>query len=124
MKTNKLFDRYDEAFLDFSDNYETFMQQRRRALLNQIELDAQSSSQRTRLQTVLNDAAKFFDAADRLYRNVAKTYRRRRDERDLCDIEYIQEETSKIGYLVWKLENIFGAEGLNYPKVPTFAVAN
>lgn len=122
MTQNKLFDRYDDAYLDFSDNFNDLMDLRSRWFNHQINLDNPSKAQRAQLKTALDNAAKFYAVANRLYKAVAKRYKKNHDDRDCWELGYIKAEIKEVNYNVWRLSNLYAKDKigkwLTFPKAP------
>lgn len=121
MNREKLTDRYDDAYLVFSDSFKDV--QKVRTLWYQHKLDNPCKAQRAQLKIALENAEKFYAVAVKLYKVIAKEYKKTRDVCDDWDLGYIRAEIREVNFNVWRLSNMYGKDKvgkrINFPKAPS-----
>lgn len=120
MNREKLTSRYEDAYIDFSCNFEDLLELR--DLWFKKELKNPCKAQRAQLKNALHDAAKFYAVAIRLYKAVAKEYQKTRKVSDDWELGYIRAEIREVNYNVWRMSNMYAKDKVgkrvNFPKAP------
>ncbi len=121
MTLNKIEDRYEDAYVDFSVSFEAVLKLREKGIAQN------ERKQRELLREALADAKKYYKVASRYYQSLDKERRRYHDAEAIDDLGYLKSEIRWVKYSVWRLGNAYKGQKigrwLKFPEAPALNLA-